>query len=71
MQWFQMKPLLSQNSLLEPMREDLGVLILDKGLCWDFEDGIEFFQRKTFRCRCIQKEVLSEGFPFVRCKEED
>lgn len=46
--WLQVKTLASKNSLLEPVRENLFVLVLYKGCSWYLEDGVEFLQRETF-----------------------
>lgn len=46
--WLQVKTLASKNSLLEPVRENLLALILDKGCSRNLEDGVEFFQGETF-----------------------
>jgi hypothetical protein len=50
---FQVETLLSENGGLEPVREDLGVLVLDELSGRDFEYGVELFQGESFGCRRV------------------
>lgn len=45
----QVKTLLSEDGGLEPVRDNLGVLVLDELSGWDFENGVEFLEGETFR----------------------
>jgi hypothetical protein len=55
----QVKTLLSENGGLEPVREDLGVLVLDELAGGDFEYGVELFQGETFGCRGVWYQLCA------------